>query len=72
MGGRSLRFTAEVVYGIGVMINKNDITIMTESERALLDLVIESLKSTENEHLYKEVGGFNIWNLLHNQLQLVR
>lgn len=52
MGGRSLRYTAEIVYGSNIQAGETS----PEAEQALDDA------ETENESVLNEIGGSVVWN----------
>jgi hypothetical protein len=67
-GGRSLRATAEIIYGIGLY---GQITDSTVAELKRLDSLIgigSGFEWNSKNNLFEQVGGFDVWNRLINKL----
>jgi hypothetical protein len=71
-GGRSLRFTGEIVYGIGLQNNVSTLSIMSEEDRDELKEQISGLQWKGHEPLFDEVGGFKIWQNFASSFKLER
>jgi hypothetical protein len=75
LGGRSLRYTAEVVYGRssmfgGGMKHENEKEMAAEAEQ-LRELVLGrwgSLVEGNGSSLFDDVGGVDLWRKLHRNL----
>ena len=69
MGGRSLRFTAEIIYGSsavgGDYNDPSDQVLATVRElERLYSLVSDGIEWSADNILFKDVGGFDVWNRL--------
>jgi hypothetical protein len=70
MGGRSLRFTAELIYGSGIGGYNDSPMNDTEAElERLQSLVARKIKWKSNNILFKNVGGFDVWKRLLDKLK---
>ena len=74
MGGRSLRFTAECIYGSSAVAGSDGITgndhRPTLAELARLQSLVDSgMEWNSNNPLFKDVGGFDVWKRLLSKLK---
>jgi predicted TIM-barrel enzyme len=73
MGGRSLRATAEVIYGssgVGGPYDNPTVDILaTVAELERLETLVGSgIEGNSKNSLFEEVGGFAVWNRLLGNL----